>query len=109
MYLVSCHRNPVTPCHRNPVTHVTVTTEPDVSMPKLVRSSQPPTATQQLVVHGIDTRVPVFERTDLAAGQRIAGPAIISESVATTWLVPGWNCEVDGYGNLLLNCDCNGT
>lgn len=78
-------------------------------MPKLVRSSHPPTATRQVVVHGIDTRVPVFERTDLAAGQHFAGPAIISESVATTWLAPGWNCEVDGYGNLLLNCDCNGT
>jgi N-methylhydantoinase A len=53
-------------------------------------------------VYGIDGGVPVLRREDLRAGQRFAGPALITETVATTWLAPGWGCEVDGVGNLLL-------
>jgi N-methylhydantoinase A len=53
-------------------------------------------------VYGIDAPVPVWLRDTLAAGTRIAGPAVIAETVATTWLAPGWRCEVDGLGNLLL-------
>jgi N-methylhydantoinase A len=54
-------------------------------------------------VHGIDGPVPVFRRAGLALGTEIRGPAIIAETVATTWLAPGWRCEVDPMGNLLLD------
>ncbi|HEC15853.1 MAG TPA: hydantoinase/oxoprolinase family protein [Sedimenticola sp.] len=53
-------------------------------------------------VYGIGRAVPVYPREALAAGQLIAGPALITETVATTWLAPGWICRVDGVGNLLL-------
>jgi N-methylhydantoinase A len=36
-------------------------------------------------------------------GQRIKGPALITETVATTWIAPGWECQVNGQGNLRLN------
>jgi N-methylhydantoinase A len=41
-----------------------------------------------------------FARADLAAGQRITGPAVITEYSSTTWLPPGWNARVDRLGNL---------
>ncbi|WP_456416365.1 hydantoinase/oxoprolinase family protein [Thiolapillus sp.] len=52
---------------------------------------------------GEDLPVPCFDRSALALGQKINGPAIITEQVATTWLAPGWRCTVDGAGNLLLH------
>lgn len=46
--------------------------------------------------------IPVFAREDLAAGMRISGPALITESVSTSWLAPGWWAEVHAQGSLLL-------
>ena len=51
---------------------------------------------------GVAGDVNHWQRHELGAGCRIEGPAIITESVATTWLAPGWRCEVDAVGNLLL-------
>lgn len=44
----------------------------------------------------------VWRRDDLRVGQRLRGPAVITESVSTTWLAPGWSARVDQLGNLLL-------
>jgi N-methylhydantoinase A len=46
--------------------------------------------------------VAVIDRAGLTAGQRLKGPALITESSATTWLAPGWGAEVDNVGNLLF-------
>ena len=46
--------------------------------------------------------VPLYQREQLGAGQRIAGPALICEKVATTWLAPGWQLEVDDNGHLWI-------
>ncbi len=53
-------------------------------------------------VFGVEAEVPVFERERLAAGQCIAGPALIVEAVATTWVEPGWRARVEVNANLLL-------
>ena len=45
----------------------------------------------------------LWQREELAVGDTFAGPAIIAEQVATTWLAEGWRCEVDAYGNLMLS------
>ena len=44
----------------------------------------------------------VFARDDLAAGQQIAGPAIITEANATTVIEPGWRAEMRTSGDLVL-------
>jgi N-methylhydantoinase A len=54
-------------------------------------------------VAGIGSPVAQFWRRDLAAGQRLQGPVLISEDVATSWIAPGWSLQVDGVGNLLLS------
>ncbi len=45
---------------------------------------------------------PVFERTALRAGDRIAGPALIREANATTLVEPGWEAEVTALDHMLL-------
>ena len=44
----------------------------------------------------------VFSRSDLHAGTRIRGPAVIEESESTTVVGPGGSATVDAYGNLVL-------
>jgi N-methylhydantoinase A len=42
--------------------------------------------------------VPVYDRDTLAAGQKIAGPAIIEERETTIVILPGWDATIDGIG-----------
>ncbi len=56
-----------------------------------------------VALYGVEQAVTVFARQDLSAGQQFCGPALITETVSTTYLAPGWRCEVDSVGNLLLS------
>jgi len=47
--------------------------------------------------------VPVYARETLAAGQVLQGPALITETVSTTWLARGWQASVHKSGSLLLS------
>ncbi|HID48989.1 MAG TPA: hydantoinase/oxoprolinase family protein, partial [Chromatiales bacterium] len=60
------------------------------------------TPRDRVTLQGVDSTVPVWARDDLGAGQRLAGPALITETVSTTWLAPGWEGRVDPVGNLVL-------
>ncbi|WP_018233487.1 hydantoinase/oxoprolinase family protein [Thioalkalivibrio thiocyanodenitrificans] len=73
--------------------------EPDLP-PPAARSPAAPRA--RVPVYGVSDPVPVYAREDLPAGQTLAGPALITEAVSTTWMAPGWVCEVDAVGNILL-------
>ena len=44
---------------------------------------------------------PVYDRKSLAAGQTIAGPAIIEERETTTAIPPGWSATVDQIGCII--------
>ena len=56
---------------------------------------------RQVSLAGIDSPVPVYARNELKA--EIIGPALITETVSTTFLAPGWSCTPDASGCLLLN------
>jgi N-methylhydantoinase A len=58
---------------------------------------------QMASLHGIRGDAPLFDRDRLAVGQHMKGPALITETVATTWIAPGWECRVDAAGNLRLS------
>ena len=45
---------------------------------------------------------PVFDRAEIGAGQRLAGPAIIEQMDATVPVFPGSTCFCDGQGSLNL-------
>ncbi len=46
---------------------------------------------------------PVFDRLDLAAGQRLSGPAIVEEKTSTIVIYPGQTAVVDEYLNLEIS------
>ncbi len=51
---------------------------------------------------GGEHRTPVFERTALRAGDRIAGPALVREANATTVIEPGWGAEITARDHMIL-------
>ena len=59
-------------------------------------------------VAGEAAPVELFERASLPAGQRLAGPALVVEATATTWIAPGWRAVVSGRGALLLEREAAG-
>ena len=67
-----------------------------------VNAQQPAGASQTVAMYGIDDPVPVFARDELPVGQKIEGPALITETVSTTYLAPSWSAEVHETGCLLL-------
>jgi N-methylhydantoinase A len=74
--------------------------------PGLALASPPPPATEaenvEAELFGISRQVPVLQRAQLQAGEVLRGPALITETVATTFLAPGWHCRLATGGSLLL-------
>ena len=58
---------------------------------------------QHVRLHGVGEPVAVRERSSLAPGERFAGPALITETVATTYLAPGWTATVHESGSIVLS------
>ncbi|MEW8507619.1 MAG: hydantoinase/oxoprolinase family protein [Candidatus Thiodiazotropha sp.] len=66
------------------------------------QSARPVEACELLNVCGVDSPVPRYERAQLAEGEVVSGPALITEMASTTWLASAWQCRSDSAGNLLL-------
>jgi 5-oxoprolinase (ATP-hydrolysing) len=49
-------------------------------------------------------RASVYDRAHMRPGDRVAGPALIREAIATTVVEPGWIAEVLPGAELLLSC-----
>ena len=58
---------------------------------------------ETITIYGIGQPVPVMHRDSLSARQIIIGPALITETVSTTFIQQGWQGEVDQVGNLALS------
>jgi 5-oxoprolinase (ATP-hydrolysing) len=52
---------------------------------------------------GASHATPVFARTELLAGDRIKGPALIREANATTVVEPGWTAELTVQDHMILH------
>lgn len=76
--------------------------ESGLKLPQFHLRDGTPRAVGETHVAGIETPVPVYRREELTC-DRIEGPAVIIERVATTWLAQGWRCVPDSFGNLLLS------
>ena len=57
----------------------------------------------QVSLYGVESPVTVFAREGLVSGQQLTGPALVTETISTTYLAPDWRCELDSAGNLLLS------
>jgi len=73
---------------------------PAVALEPLASGEAAPIGEVALV--GNEARAPVYSRAMLGAGQCVRGPALITETVSTTYLAPGWRARVDAVGNLQL-------
>ena len=80
-----------------------------LSLPKLVRVPSSPDLGQSgsmapaLAVPASTGDVVVHKRENLRPGTLIAGPAIVTEYSATTFIAPWWSATMDAFGNLLLS------
>ncbi|MDY0960156.1 hydantoinase B/oxoprolinase family protein [Sphingomonas sp. CFBP8993] len=77
-----------------------------VAPPRLAPRHGPlpaPIATVTVWTGGAEHTTPIHDRADLRPGDRITGPALIREAIATTMVEPGWTLEVDDGGALMLH------
>jgi 5-oxoprolinase (ATP-hydrolysing) len=61
-----------------------------------------PVGTQTVWIGNEWMDVPVYERNELGAGSKIAGPAIVAESNSTTVIDPGWSARINEVGHMIL-------
>ncbi|MBI3772374.1 MAG: hydantoinase/oxoprolinase family protein [Gammaproteobacteria bacterium] len=69
---------------------------PELKLPLRVFAQTSPTP-----VHD-QSGTTIWQRDQLNPRQSIAGPALITDDIATTFIANGWHSEMDDYGNLLL-------
>jgi N-methylhydantoinase A/oxoprolinase/acetone carboxylase beta subunit len=55
-----------------------------------------------ILIDGQPTPCTFLWRGGLAPGYCAAGPVVVEEETATTFVPPGWRLSVDGQSNLLL-------
>ena len=72
----------------------------------------PPSATAEAAPEAVAARlagaqhnVPLHQRSALAPGRAIAGPAIVVDALSTTVVEPGWSATVEHEGTLRLTSD----
>ena len=58
---------------------------------------------KEMIVNGLKTNVPIYQRSNLKVEQIIYGPAIISEPTGTNIIDEGWSANLDKFHNLILN------
>ena len=66
------------------------------------------TARRPVAFDGDHLDTPVYDRASLAAGDQVAGPAIVEEYGATVPIHPGFTAHVDGLANLVVTRTAQG-
>jgi N-methylhydantoinase A len=79
---------------------------PKFNLPRVKAAGPNPVAAlagpSPVLFDGRRMRTAIYDRARLLAGNRIPGPAIVTEYSATTLVPPGWSGRVDRIGNLIL-------
>jgi N-methylhydantoinase A len=79
---------------------------PKPALPKIAHGTADASASlkgeREVFFSGRGTMACVYDRSQLRAGNRFRGPAIVTEYSATTVVLPGCAVRVDPYGNLLM-------
>ena len=76
--------------------------KPEFTQQALTTAPPKPEKTIEVHYDGKRRAVPLYARSALLAGQRFAGPAVVSQDDCTTCIPDGFDVRVDAYGNLLL-------
>ncbi len=56
---------------------------------------------KNIVLGAKEISVSAFERAGFYPGFKFNGPAIVFEDTSTLFIMPGYRCEVDGWGNII--------
>jgi N-methylhydantoinase A len=79
---------------------------PQISAPPVPEGGADPSAAHRgdtkVYVDGAWTEAQLYDRTALAAGNVVAGPAVITEMDSTTLVLPGYAGTVDSVGSILI-------
>ena len=79
---------------------------PQISAPPVPEGGTDPSAAHRgdtkVYVDGAWTEAQLYDRTALAAGNVVAGPAVITEMDSTTLVLPGYAGTVDSVGSILI-------
>jgi N-methylhydantoinase A len=79
---------------------------PKFPLPKLRRGGPEPATARvgksRVRFQGQKMLSPIYDRSRLLAGNRLRGPAIVTEYSATTLIPPEWSGRVDAIGNIIL-------
>lgn len=67
-----------------------------------IRTNDSVRETKTVNLAGIEEPVPVYSRDSLLKENVIIGPALITETVSTTYIAPAWKCELHVSGSLVL-------
>ncbi len=81
---------------------VGLTEERPAPEPPPYRPAGPPDPVAHSTVAGSEAPVPVLPRQRIPLGRSLQGPLIVTETVGTTWVAPGWSVQADAVGNLVL-------
>jgi 5-oxoprolinase (ATP-hydrolysing) len=73
--------------------------EVDTTVPHAIQAGED---TRPAWVDGRWRDVPLRHREKMAPGETLAGPAVVAEHDATTWIAEGWQARADEAGNLFL-------
>ncbi|WP_448191162.1 hydantoinase B/oxoprolinase family protein [Azospirillum sp. sgz301742] len=81
--------------------HTETADDPDLPVSS---SNALPRRLATLTVHtgGQSREAPVYDRDQFAPGNRVFGPAVVKEKIATTIIEPGWMAEVTRKNHLVL-------
>jgi N-methylhydantoinase A len=86
------------------VTALGVTPKPamqGVDPGKMHQRKATPIATRTIHEGGKPQQAAIYERTDLAAGETLSGPAVVEATDTTIYVPAGFDCHVDPWGNLI--------
>jgi N-methylhydantoinase A len=91
--------------YRLSVRAVGVTPKPDLKKHEPGEALPPPRSTRSVRFDEFDSpaETPVFDRSELPAGARLEGPAVIEQLDSTTIVPPGWKADVDGWLNIRMS------
>lgn len=85
------------------LTIVGTTPKPPVQPPMVADGQQAaPAGTRPVAVGGAFRDVPIYVRSAMPVGCRVAGPAIVEQDDTTTYVGPAWNATIHASGTLIM-------
>ena len=72
----------------------------DLLLPDQVTADE--LAPEIVTVYGCREPALTIHREQLTVDKKLPGPLIVCDTVATTFVAPGWTCQMDKTGNLIL-------